>query len=49
MKGKKDGLKIGLIKRQKQNEEVVSKRNVNKTDLQHGDLAPTTNGVHPMV
>ena len=33
MKGKKDGLKIGLIKRQKQNEEVVSKRNVNKTLL----------------
>ena len=33
MKGKKDGLKIGLIKRQKQYEEVVSKRNVNKTIL----------------
>ena len=27
----------------------MAKRNVNKTDLQHGDLAPTTNGVHPMV
>ena len=42
MKGKKDGLKIGLIKRQKQNEEVVSKRNVNKTLLISKSLSNVT-------
>ena len=28
---------------------MISAVITNKTDLQHGDLAPTTNGVHPTV